>query len=53
MDLFPYLGEMSETPTLLEPLERADLNHRSNVFISDLRLDISMASDVRRVDSVP
>jgi hypothetical protein len=27
LDLFPSLGEGEKTPTLLDPLERANLNH--------------------------
>jgi hypothetical protein len=27
LDLFPFSGERKETPTLLGPLERTDLNH--------------------------
>jgi hypothetical protein len=34
--LFPSSGEGRETPTLLGPLERANLNHWTHAFLSDL-----------------
>jgi hypothetical protein len=32
LDLFPSSGEGRETPTLLGPLKRANLNHKQSVF---------------------
>jgi hypothetical protein len=33
LDLFPFLGERKESPTLLGPLERANLNRWSRYLV--------------------